>query len=333
MNTTRRLVIVSGVALSATWLVSLTASAVSLTIANPTFESPTFADGGFTTSITAAQQGGYGWNFIESSGIYNPPAQDYTGAAASGTPAGADGSHVGWIAGTNGDFALYQRLAGVDGMVGNGDDPVLEPFTIYTLSFAVGQRAAGNLYGATAGGYDVQLRAGPNVITASIVAQEVDAVALQPGSFIERTIIWDSALANSDHFGLPLTILLKKPSGGSTAATDFDNFRLDATLVPFTADFDASGVVDGADLAVWNTGFGASGTAATPAQGDVDRNLNINGADFLQWQRRLGSGMPAAHATAAVPEPAAGLLLLVAFAFIRAGRTHGKAIDRGLGRC
>jgi hypothetical protein len=326
MNATRRLLIVSGVALSAPWLVRRAASAVSLTVANSNFESPTFADGGFATSITAAQQGGYDWNFIDSSGIYNPPAQDYTGAAASGTPAGADGSHVGWIAGTNGDFALYQRLAGVDGMVGNGDDPVLEPFTIYTLTFAVGQRAAGNLYGATAGGYDVQLRAGPNVITASIVAREADAVPLQPGNFIERTIVFDSALANPDHFGLPLTILLKKPSGGSIAATDFDNFRLDATVVPFTADFNGSGVVDGADLAVWNIGFGASGTAATPAQGDVDRNLNINGADFLQWQRQSGSGMPSARATAAIPEPAAGLLLLVNFTLTRAGRTRGNAV-------
>ena len=58
------------------------ASAADLAIANSSFESPTFADAGFAQQfITYAQQGGYGWSFTDASGIYNPPALDYTGAA------------------------------------------------------------------------------------------------------------------------------------------------------------------------------------------------------------------------------------------------------------
>jgi len=280
------------------------ASAVSLVVANSSFETPIFADTGYGSSIAPAQQGGYGWTFSQNSGAYNPPAIDYTGAGGNGTPAGADGSQVGW-SNSAGDFNLYQRLAGPDGMVDNGDDPVLEPYTIYTLTVAVSARAAGNFYGAMPGGYDIQLRAGSNIFTTSLLAGEANAVALQPGSFIDRTIVWDSALANPTDLGLPLLVVLRITNSASNAATDFDNVRLDAVFVPPTADFDNSGAVNGADLATWKTGFGMSG-AVTPMQGDVDRNLRIDGADFLLWQRRLGG-----VAAAAAPEPSAGSLGLL----------------------
>jgi hypothetical protein len=289
--------------------------AIPLTIANASFEAPVFADAGFSTAIPAAQQGGYGWSFSGSAAIFNPPAIDYANAGGNGAPAGADGPQAGSIAGTLGDFDLYQRLAGVDGMVGNGDDPELEPFTIYTLTVAVGQRAVGNLYGGTAGGYDIQLRAGPNVFTANILAGETDAVPLQLGSFIERTIVWDSALANPDDLAQPLTILFGLTKAGSLAATEFDNVRLDAVYVPPTADFDKNGIVDGADLETWNAGFGMSG-AVTPMQGDVDRNLRIDGADFLYLQRERGT---AAAAPASIPEPSTGCLIVGALAALRAG--------------
>jgi hypothetical protein len=280
-----------------------TASAAVVQVANADFETPIYADAAFATGVSTAQQGGYGWSFSASSGIFNPPAVDYTGAGGTGTLAGASGAQVGWIAGTLGDYDLYQRLAGPDGIVGNGNDPVLEAFTIYTLTVAVGQRAVGNLYGGTEGGYDIQLRAGADVFTASIVASEVDAVTLQPGNFVERTIVWDSALADLDDLGLPLTILFALTKPGSTAATEFDGVRLDATYVAPTADFDKNNIVDNADLGIWKAGFGLSG-AVMPMQGDVDRNLQIDGTDFLHWQRRLGG--PSA---VAAPEPSAGVLL------------------------
>jgi len=75
------------------------------------------------------------------------------------------------------------------------------------------------------------------------------------------------------------------------------------------ADFDNDGDVDGADLAEWTTGFGTTG-AATKADGDANADMDVDGADFLIWQQEIG---PAAG-VAAIPEPAAGALLLLAAA-------------------
>jgi hypothetical protein len=220
---------------------------------------------------------------------------------------------------------MNQRLAGADGVVGNGDDPVLEPYTIYTLTVAVGQRAVGNTYGSTNGGYDIQLRAGLENIDTNIVARETDAVALQAGVFIERTMTWDSAQANSDLLGLPLTIRLRKTIVNATADTDFDNVRLDAVYVAPTADFNGAGGVNGADLAIWKTGFGRT-EDVTPAKGDFDRNLIIDGNDFLGWQRQVA----AAGATPA-PEPRAGSLALLGLGGTRAAVRRRRAGRRFLG--
>jgi len=75
----------------------------------------------------------------------------------------------------------------------------------------------------------------------------------------------------------------------------------------FAADFNNDNMVTGADLALWRSNFGAS------AVGDADNDNDSDGADFLIWQRELGSAGAAAVA-AAVPEPAAGLICVLAAA-------------------
>ena len=71
-------------------------------------------------------------------------------------------------------------------------------------------------------------------------------------------------------------------------------------------DFDFSGTVDGADLAVLQSHLGDVG-GAKRADGDANGDGNVDGSDFLAWQRAVGSSiLPATvAATAAVPEPAA----------------------------
>ncbi|MBX3433670.1 MAG: matrixin family metalloprotease [Pirellulales bacterium] len=87
-------------------------------------------------------------------------------------------------------------------------------------------------------------------------------------------------------------------------------YRLDlAVSAPETtspADFDASGQVDAADLAIWQSGFGASGPSGA---GDATGDGVIDGADFLQWQREFTPAAAGEYAAAAVSEPAGHLLL------------------------
>lgn len=80
------------------------------------------------------------------------------------------------------------------------------------------------------------------------------------------------------------------------------------------ADFDNSGTVDVLDLAEWKMGFGTTGTAVK-SDGDADADMDVDGADFLIWQRELGAG-----AIVAIPEPATGLLFLLAMAACTAVR-------------
>ena len=75
------------------------------------------------------------------------------------------------------------------------------------------------------------------------------------------------------------------------------------------ADFDNDSDVDSADLTEWMMGFGTTGTA-TKADGDADADMDVDGADFIIWQQELGP----AGGVAAIPEPAAGVLLLLAAA-------------------
>jgi hypothetical protein len=63
-------------------------------------------------------------------------------------------------------------------------------------------------------------------------------------------------------------------------------------------DFNEDGSVDGDDLAAWQAGVGAPGSA-THAVGDADNDQDVDGADFLAWQRQVSAGT-----SMVVPEPA-----------------------------
>lgn len=79
------------------------------------------------------------------------------------------------------------------------------------------------------------------------------------------------------------------------------------SLTPsFAADFNSNGQVDAADLAIWKTGFGATGGRAA---GDATGDNLVTGADFLLWQQQFGSAAATTPANASIPEPATLSLL------------------------
>jgi hypothetical protein len=74
------------------------------------------------------------------------------------------------------------------------------------------------------------------------------------------------------------------------------------TPPPLAGDFNGDHTVDAADLTAWQGSYGMAGSQAADGNGDG----LVDGADFLIWQQNVGNSNAVA---AAVPEPAAGLLL------------------------
>jgi hypothetical protein len=300
--------------------------AVPLAIANHSFESPAMGDGGFDFLMVPTAQGTWGWSVEDGAFIYNPLATDYIGAGANGAPQGADGAQIGGVY-QFGDYAVYQLLAGADQTPGTLDDPVLETGTVYTITFAVGQRSLGNPV-STYGGYDVQLRAGPGA-GQTILGRETNVETPPPGTFITRTFsIVCPTFDHPEAIGQPLVVLLRKTTVSSTATIEYDNIRIDATKVSpqANANFNETGGVNAADLALWRANYGANRLDATHGHGNANTDDYVDGADFLLWQRQLGPP-PSAAAGASVPEPTSALLAagaLIAAAFMRTSATRRR---------
>lgn len=90
---------------------------------------------------------------------------------------------------------------------------------------------------------------------------------------------------------------------------------LSIDLLAPTADFDASGVIDGADLLIWQRNLGTV-SGATIASGDSDYDGDVDADDLATWRTEV-AGLPAAGAAATpIPEPPAialaGFMLIAA---------------------
>jgi T5SS/PEP-CTERM-associated repeat protein len=85
----------------------------------------------------------------------------------------------------------------------------------------------------------------------------------------------------------------------------------------FSADFNNDGKVDGTDLTKWKQSFGGVGA-------DANNDGTSNGADFLMWQQQFGSGVSAAPAVGAVPEPASVALAGLAAAVVAVGLRRSR---------
>jgi hypothetical protein len=86
--------------------------------------------------------------------------------------------------------------------------------------------------------------------------------------------------------------------------------------LPDNADFDHSGMVDGVDLLAWQRkAFGPAGPAFS--EGDANGDGAINAADLAVWQSQFGAAPAVETAGLAIPEPAGGVLLLAGITAVR----------------
>ena len=94
--------------------------------------------------------------------------------------------------------------------------------------------------------------------------------------------------------------------------------------VPPAADFNEDRSVNGADLQLWQMGFGLSG-AATHMQGDANGDLDVDGGDFLLWQQQniIVHQVPV---TAPIPEPRGVALLALAGGWVAWRRNRNGVI-------
>jgi hypothetical protein len=113
--------------------------------------------------------------------------------------------------------------------------------------------------------------------------------------------------------------IVKFPAGSPTGTE-----LLDATIVSdsgveafsdlpiATADFDLDGDVDGADFLTWQrNSLTVHGAVRTDGNANLGQDGDVDALDLAIWKEQFGD-QAAAPVAAAVPEPAAGLLLLPA---------------------
>jgi len=94
-------------------------------------------------------------------------------------------------------------------------------------------------------------------------------------------------------------------TAGSFAITNNVLKFISEGITTYSADFNQDGMVDGNDLAVWESAFGNNALADANGDGYSD------GIDFLTWQREFDSGVNPLASAQAVPEPSALVLLML----------------------
>ena len=119
----------------------------------------------------------------------------------------AEGPQTGFIFGSGG--LAVQTLAGPDATPGNGDDPLLQPNTVYTITVAVGQRLPGAAFSVPYGDLDIRLLAGTNPFLSPIIGESADFIP-PAGVFADVTLVVDSATVSPALYGSPLSIAFRQ---------------------------------------------------------------------------------------------------------------------------
>ena len=101
-------------------------------------------------------------------------------------------------------------------------------------------------------------------------------------------------LAEFDQRGAPF-IRVFNGDGVGDARIDMGAFEL-ITTAPATSDFNSDGNFDGTDFLVWQRGVGATGGAATRANGNADADDDVDARDLDVWKAQFGQSSAASAA-------------------------------------
>lgn len=153
---------------------------------------------------------------------------------------------------------------------------------------------------------------------------------------------WPHVLVNGlSHDEHSLVVTVRNDGGAGTAgalgpkpqleggSTEFDAISIISFAdLNVAADFDIDMDVDGADLLRWQRGVGIL-TDATRADGDANRNRQVNNVDLAIWGIEFGNTVPAAAVAAAgvVPEPGVAALALAPL-LLRCYRSRRRRLSR-----
>jgi beta-glucanase (GH16 family) len=96
-----------------------------------------------------------------------------------------------------------------------------------------------------------------------------------------------------------IALVFKQMNNGS-GAVHLDNVKFLNLSTLAAADFNLDGIVDAADLAAWQNGYGMS-TGATREDGDADDDGDVDGRDYLIWQQQISAPEPVSSLS--LPEP------------------------------
>jgi hypothetical protein len=115
-----------------------------------------------------------------------------------------------------------------------------------------------------------------------------------------------------------------------TTATDHlpivADYSFASAIIP--GDYDHNGLVDSTDFNIWQAAFGST----TSLDADGNHDGVVDAADYTVWRDNLGHSLSGSGAgsTAAVPEPASWVLLLVGISLARLSKitSFGQSIER-----
>ena len=244
-------------------------------VRNPSFETPSGT--GLSGVVDHWTFAGFGTG--QSAGSFSP-AQTSPGVFYS-SPTGVNGNRVVYmLRGTEFGYA-EQALLGADGVAGGGDDSVLAPNSLYTVTMAVGRRNGSNTDAWA--GYQVSMLAGDAVVANKTVAGGakggVEEQSIGPaGAFTDHA--W-SFTTDDDPAGygsqLKVRIGRNAQAGSTGRYLDFDNVRVSVMSDVFT--WDSAGTDSAWNAAAnWSGAVPGSTGAAAAAGPDVAYFSGISSA-------------------------------------------------------